>query len=163
MANKVYANPETAIEAEGSGGTITLTLASLANGAGRISGQHDRGSGAKPTIYRWQGRFRANVNPAVGAVVRLYLVTADDGTYVDGDFGTADAAVSSENDFLNALQLGVAIADAASTTKDFVASGLVEIRSRYISLGVWNALGQALNGTSGDHEVRLTPYGDEIQ
>jgi hypothetical protein len=114
-------------------------------------------------MYRWQARTRANVNPAIGALLYVFLVTGDDGTYVDGDFGTADAAVSALTDLANAKQIGVVVADAASTTKDFVASGLVMIRSRYVSVAWWNALGQALNGTAGDHEFRLTPYPDEIQ
>lgn len=163
MGQKIYTDPETAITFATSGGTVTITLTSLANAAGRLSAQWDRGAGAQPAWYRWQARFRANVAPAIGAILAVYLVTGDDGTYLDGDFGTADAAISALTDLANARMLGVVVADAASTTKDFVASGLCLIRSRYVSVAVWNALGQALNATAGDHEVRLTPVPDEIQ
>lgn len=163
MPSKIYAAPETAVTFATSGGTVTMTLTSLGNGAGRLSAQHDRGSGSKPSWYRWQARFRCNVSPSIGTAIYIYLVTGDDGSYVDGDFGTADAAVSALTDLSNARILGVVVCDAASTTKDFVASGLCWLRSRYVSVAVWNASGQALNGTAADHEVRLTPVPDESQ
>lgn len=163
MPNLIYAAPGTSIVFAASGGDAVITLASLADAAGRISAQFDRGSGSKPAIYRWQARTRANVSPVVGVVARIYLALGDDGSFVMGDWSTADQAVSVETLLLNAQFLGSVAADIANTTQDFVASGLVEIRSRYIQVAWWNAMGQALSSTAGNHEFRLTPYSDEIQ
>lgn len=162
MANKVYTVRETPIVFAPSGGDVVFTPTSLANGAGRISAQLDRGSGAHATRYIWRARYRAAVAPTVGAVVRVYLVTSD-GTYADGDLGTGDAAVSAEIDLGNARLIGAVAADAASTTKDFVASGIVEAAARYLQVAWWNAIGQALSSTAGDQAMTLTPIPDEIQ
>lgn len=165
MANQILAVPGTPITFEDSGGDIALTLASLANGAGRISAQWDRGAGAKPIEYRWQMRYRANAAPTVAAtnVVRVYLECSDDGTFVAGGLGTADAAVSAEvlltlGEFLGAVEI-----TEASTTRDFVRQGNIWIRSRYVSVAVWNATGVALHATAANNEFRLTPVPSEIQ
>lgn len=162
MANKIYATPETPIVFSPGTGTA-ISLASLANGAGRISARYDRGSGAKPMRYRWQARTRSNVAPTVGMLVRLYLVTGQDGTYEDGGFGSGDIAIASEDLLRNVQLIGAVIADQASTTKDFVRSGIITIAAQYLRVAWWNATGQALHATGTNHEFTLVPYPEEIQ
>lgn len=163
MSNLIYALPGTPRIFAPSGGDTTFTPTSVANAAGRVSARWDRGTGAQPSIYRWQARARANVAPTVGNVVRVYLVLGEDGTFAPGALGTADAGITTEDDLLNAQLIGNMVADAASTTRDFVAHGIVEIRSRYVQAAWWNALGQALHATGTNHEFVLTPYSDQIQ
>jgi hypothetical protein len=161
--SKLYYAPETTISFKSSGGDAVFSPASISSGGGRVSAVYDRGSGSKPAPFRWQARTRANVGPTVGGVVRIYLITGQDGTYEDAAFAAGDAAVSSEDSFRNATLIGQVQADANSTTKDFVKSGLVYIYGRYIRVGWWNALSQALHATAANHEMTLTPVPDEAQ
>lgn len=164
MPNKVYYAPETVKVFVGSGGDAVITLASLANAAGRISAQLDRGTGSLAAELRWQAKFKVAVAPAIGAGIRVYLITGQDSTTVlDGGFGTADAAVTPEDMLRNATLIGTVVCDEASNTKSFVRSGLIWVKARYLSIAVWNDSGQALSATSADCEIRLTPEPDEIQ
>lgn len=162
MANKIYGSPESAITFKASGGTVTLTLTSLANGAGRISAQWDRGSGAKPSLYKWRGVVKAAAALAVGVPLEVYLATGD-GTDIDGNQSTSDAAFSASDKRRNLQYVGSILADSTSNGELQKGSGLVEIRDRYVSLVIWNAFGQALTGTAADHYFSLTPVPDEIQ
>lgn len=165
MANLIYGKPGTALVFADSGGDAVITLASLATGGGRISAQLDRGAGAQPALYRWQFRWRANSSPTVAAtnVVRVYLVPGDDGSYIAGGLGTSDAAVTPEAFLANTEFLGASEVTEASTSRDFVRQGFVWVRSRYVSVAVWNASGVSLHATASNNAFRLTPVPDEIQ
>src|SRR4030095_8850508 len=104
--SKVYYNPETTVSFKSSGGDAVFTPTSVAAAAGRISAVFDRGSGARAPLFRWQGRFRSAVGPTIGGVVRVYLVTGQDGSFEDAAFAAGDAAVSSEDSFRNASLIG---------------------------------------------------------
>lgn len=162
MATKVYGARETAIVFKSSGGDAAFTPTSLANAAGRVSAQYDRGATSKPTIYIWRARTKLNVSPTVGAILSVYLATSD-GTDADGELGTTDAALPAADRRRNLTLIGVIQADEASTTRSMNASGLVEIRERYVQVVWYNEFGQALSGTAGDHQVTLTPAPDELQ
>lgn len=162
VASKIYGSPETAITFKASGGTVTLTLTSLGNNAGRISAQWDRGAGAKPSLYKWRGTVKAAAALVVGVQLELYFATSD-GTDVDGNQGTSDAAFSASDKRRNLQYVGSIVGDSTSNGELQKGSGLVEIRDRYVSLVVWNTLGQALTGTATDHYFSLTPVPDEIQ
>ena len=162
MPNKVYVAPESAVVFAPSGGTVTFTPTSLANSAGRVSAQWDRGAGSKPILYRWRAKTKAAAALAIGTRLEIYIATSD-GSIVDGNVGTADAALSSADKRTNLQQIGVIGSDSTSNGETQQASGLVEIRDRYVSVVWYNALGQALTGTDGDHSFSLTPVPDEIQ
>lgn len=163
MPNKILVNTGTVVTWKASGGSKVLTATSLASGAGRLGQQHDWGSGVVGRLYEWQARVRVATTPTVGNVIRIYLATARDGTYVAGGLGTADAAVSAEDLLRNTDFLGAVEIDEASTTKDFVKRGLLYLRARYVSPVVWNASGVALSGTAADIEFAMWPSDDEIQ
>ncbi len=165
MANLIYAKAETPRVFQDSGGDTVLTLANLASGGGRISAQWDRGATALPSLYRWQMRFRSNAAPTVASsnVVRVYLVTGDDGSFISGGLPTTDQAVSNETLLNLAEFLGSVEITEASTSRDFVRQGHVWIRARYVSVAIWNATGQALHATSSNNSFRLTPVSDEVQ
>lgn len=162
MANKIYANPETAIAFASSGGDVVFTPTSVANGAGRISAQWDRGAGSKPVRYKWRAKTKAAAALTAGAILGIYLSTSN-GTVQDGNLGTVDAALSDINKLNNLQSVGGIVADSTVNGELQYASGIIEIYDRYVSVVWWNALGQALSGTAGDHTFTLTPIPDEIQ
>lgn len=166
MPNKIYVAPETAITWLASGGTATLTLTSLAAGAGRQGALHalDGGSGAvRSGWYMWRAWVKFATTPVVGEVVRIYLKTSD-GTHPDNDDGTGDAAVSAEDKLRNLKLLGAIVVDEASTTPEFVASGgPVFIGDDDAAPVIWNGTADALSATAGDHGFKLVPVPAEIQ
>jgi len=162
MPNKIYTAPETAITFKASGGTVTFTPQNVANGAGRVSTQWDRGSGSKPALYRWRIVTKFGSALAVGARLDAYFAFGD-GTYVDGNFGTTDAAVSAIDKLRNLSFVGGIAADSTSSGEVQYASGLCVIQERYVSVVWWNAAGVTLTNTAGDHAFILTPVPDEVQ
>lgn len=163
MTSKLYYAPETAISFKSSGGSAVFTPTSLGAGAGRVSAVYDRGAGSLSPVFRWEVRTRANVAPTVGGVIRVYVITGQDGTYEDAGFSAGDAAVSGEDAFRNATLIGQVQCDQSSTAKDFVKSGIHYGYGRYIRVGWWNAFNQALHATASNHEMRLWPMPDESQ
>lgn len=158
MANKVYVAAETALTWTDSGGDKTLTLASLAADGVRVGAQHDFGSGSRSRLYEWRFVARFSTAPVVGETVDVYLATSD-GTYVDGNVGTSDAAGSTVALPNLRPPLGCATVQTTSTTDDLVISGHVEISAQYISPVIHNNTADALSGG----RFILTPVPDEIQ
>ena len=158
MANKVYVAAKTALTWTDSGGDYALTLASLAADGVRVGAQHDLGSGSRSRLYAW--RFAVDgfgTAPVVGETVDVYVATSD-GTYVDGNVGTSDAAGSTVA-LPNLLFLGSATVQTTSTTNDLIISGHVEISAQYVSPVIHNNTADALSGG----RFILTPVPDEIQ
>ena len=162
MANKIYVAPETAIVFKNSGGDVTFTPKNVANAAGRISAQWDRGSGSKPGRYYWRVHTKFQAGLTVGNALEVYFATSD-GTDVDGNQGTTDAAFSAADKRRNLQFVGTVVADSTSSGEVQIASGLVEVYTRYLSVVWWNATGQTLTNTDSDHTFTLTPVPDEIQ
>lgn len=166
MPNAIYMREGTTKVFASSGGDATFTPTSLANGAGRVSAQVDLGAAPRAQWYRYTMKAKCATTPVVGNSIRAYLFDGDNAstTRQAGTVGTADAAVAAEALFLNASQqVTPLMVDAASTAKSFQAAGLVRITGRYVSVGWWNATGQALSATAGDMEFTLTPVYDEVQ
>ena len=158
MPNKIYAAPETAKTWTDSGGDYTLTLASLAADGVRVGDRHDTGSASRSRLYEW--RFVVDgfgTAPVVGETVDVYIATSD-GTYVDGNVGTTDAAGSTVA-LPNLLFLDSATVQTTSTTDDLIISGQVELSHRYVSPVVHNNTVDALSGG----RFILQPVPDQIQ
>lgn len=163
MANKVYHAVETALVIKSSGGDVAITCTSLANNAGRVSAQLDRGAGSKPQLYRWEFECKLVATPTIGNAVSLYLATAQaNAASPDGNVGTTDAALSSLEKRRNLQFVGVVEIDVASTALQ-KGAGVVQIDSRYISLVVINEGGSAFSATAGDTIFTLIPIPPEIQ
>lgn len=129
------------------GGDVAITISAgtnLANSAGRMSAQLDLGAFPRTTLYEWKAKFRSNVAATLAAACTLYLVQGD-GTYVDGNLGTADAAVAGSDKLNNLKQIGQILVDISNTTDYMQASGVFTCSSRYMSLLVRNSTGQAIN------------------
>lgn len=168
MANLIYTLPETAISFTESGGDAVFTPKNTANGAGRVSAQYDRGSGAKAMRYRVEAAFKVgtNITPGTAGVqAEFYVATAHvSNTVVESTLGTTDAALTAKNQLLNAFLVGVIVPDGtAAGAGPYVRSWVVEILARYISVAVWNATGQTFTNVNGDTYVKLVPMPDQIQ
>lgn len=137
--------------------------AGVANGAGRLGAMWDRGTGALVEDFNFGIRTQANAAPAVGAAIRLYFLCFDDTAMRPGGFGAVDAAISTENDLLNAAAAFSVICDAASNSRVFALSGALFLRTRYVIPAIWNASGQALHNTSTNHELIVYPRPPQVQ
>lgn len=167
MANKIYRALETALSWKTSGGTAVITLTSLANNAGRIGAQVDRGASSSASRYLWRLNTKlgaTTTSVVVGNTISIYLATGDVTGTVDGAQSTADAALSSIEKRRNLQFLGVVEVDKTVAAGDqYVGSGICEIAARFISPVIINEVGNTLSATAGDHEFTLTPIPDEIQ
>ena len=152
--SKAYYLPETKHEFLASGGDVTFTLTSLAASAGRQSAQLDLGASAQPFMFRWRAWVKFATTPVVGESIDIYIKTSD-GTHLDNDDGTGDAAVSAEDKLKNLRYVGSIIVDEASSTPEFSASGTVAIYERYVQLVIWNATADALSATAADNGAYL--------
>lgn len=163
MANKIYVAPESAITWKSSGGSAAITCTSLANNAGRVGAQYDRGAGSRTARFLWEFEAKCVATPTLGNTISLYLAVAQaDATKPSGDVGQADAALSALDKRRNLIFLGVVEVDVAGTGFQR-GSGVIEIAHRYLSLVVVNEAGSAFSATAGDTLFTMTPIPDEIQ
>lgn len=163
--NQILQTPLTAVTFTSSGGDVAIGWGSLANGAGRVSAQHDRTAGSKPALYTIQGKFKAAAALAVGAQLEVYLLQTAISANVPGNLGTSDAAIASSDKRRNLGPPTIIIsADSTSDGENQISdSKIIEVYGRYVSIFVWNALGQALHATGTNCTVVLTPYVPDIQ
>lgn len=162
MANKVYVAQETPVTFRDSGGDVVLTLQNLGFGAGRVSARYDRNTGSKPARHKVRATFQFETAPIAGETLELYIFESD-GTSVDGNVGTSDAALTSANRN-NGTFVGAVVVPSTATATDITASFTVYIYSRYYSVGVWNAsAGDNLKNTANVSFVTVTPIPDEVQ
>ena len=162
MANKVYINEETAKTWTDTGGDYTIDLGSLAADGVRVGGQGDLGAAPRADQYSWKLVIDGfDTAPVVGETVDLYLAFSD-GTNVDGDVGTSDAAGSTD-DLPNLLFLGAASVQTTTSGDNLIISGVCQITQRYVSPVIHNNTADALLGTADSHKFILTPVPPEVQ
>lgn len=164
MANKVYANSEAAITWKSSGGSAVITGTSLANNAGRVGAQWDRGAGARCLRFIWELQFKCVATPTLGNLVSLYLACAQaDATIPAGNVGQTDAALSALDKRRNLIFCGVVEIDVASTALQAGSGLTIEVPHRYLSPVIINEAGAAFSATATDTLLTLTPIPDELQ
>lgn len=156
MTSKAYQLAETEITFKASGGTVAFTPTSLAASAGRQSAQHDFGASARAYMFNWTAYVKFATTPVVGEKIDVYVKTSD-GTHIDNDDGTADAAVSAADKLKNLKHIGSITVDEASATPEFSASGRVQLSRRYVQVVFWNSTADALSATAADHGFILEP------
>ena len=156
MTSRAYLLTESSTTFQASGGDVTFTPTSLASGAGRQSAQNDFGTAARAFLFEWRAFVKFATTPVVGESIRVYLKTSD-GNHIDNDDGTGDAAVSAEDKLLNLKHIGNINVDEASTSPEFVGSGVVAIYARYVQVVFWNGTADALSATAADNGFVLTP------
>lgn len=162
MATQIWNATGTVVTFTDTTGDYAITLNNLATAAGRSSAVWDRSTGSKPSLYRWRAVMQGNAAPTVGNSVLLYLAYSD-GTIRDGTLGSTDAALSSVEKVRNLELFGAVQADVSTGSVDFIASGLVEIYERYVTLVVLNQLGQALKASNNVNYVKFWPVPPELQ
>lgn len=147
-----------------SAGDTVFTPASVASASARVSAQWDRGAGALPGLYRWFAKTKSGSAYTVGRGVQIFLSQAKDATDIPGRVGTADATIAAAADTMRNLQaVGSIVADTTTASAALIASGVVFIHSRFVSVVWLNDLGVALNATNGDHEFILQSLPPEAQ
>lgn len=162
MAGELYLKEGTAKKINGEAtADYAWSMEAVGNGAGRISARIDLGAAPRPYLYRWRCKCAWQANPTKGGALKLYK-SESDGTYEDGDLGTADAALASADALVNCRQFGQVVADTADTS-DQIAGGVVEIHERYVSFIGWNAGGASLDATDSNFFFTLTPIYDQQQ
>lgn len=174
MANAIKTKLGTTKTFTSSGGDVTMNMASINNGAGRISARADilgaATSSANFMRWKWAAKFKNSASPTVGYAHEIYMVPWDDEStpsrpYGNDSLGSSDAAFSTENYLRNLIFLGAVEADVANTTQTFIGGSREPffIPTRYISLVYWNRSGGAASATGTDCAIYLTPVYDEIQ
>lgn len=163
MANEILTKPGTTIVWTSSGGTLAITLTSLANNAGRIGAVHDRGATFSRRLRFWLQVDFVTAAPTKGRTVDLYLATSDDNTNWDGGTAPTDSALGSVDTLPQYLYVGSVVLDDLLTPNQS-ASFEIECGARYIAPVVHNnGTGQALTATGTDQIIRMTPIKDEVQ
>jgi hypothetical protein len=132
------------------GASLTITLASLANGSGRASTLVDN-----QTNNYLSADVRVRVTTggtSATGYVEVYLIRSDDGTNFDDAFGGSDAAYTP----VNALLLGTIATPATATySKVFDTAELGLSLPAEWCIGIVNRTGNTLNATAGNHSVTI--------
>lgn len=132
-------------------GTATITLASLANGAGRCSTAIDNTTNLFITAD--VGVKVTTSGTLSTGYVSVYLVRSYDGTSYDDAFGGTDGAFTP----INATFLGTISTPATSTYyKVFDLAELGITLPKKWAIAIVNNAGNALTATAGNHEIKFT-------
>jgi len=144
--------------------TLTITLASLANGAGRSAAQYDGGTNFP--IKGWISvKMSPGISPVAGNLFELYLAYSDgqsaenvtDGSDTDYGITTSDGPLSTKP--INVQSIG-AIAMSGSTSPHRKVIPIFDLPQKW-SLVAWNSTGDTLSTTAGDFEIKFVPQYDE--
>ena len=148
-----------------SGGDYAITLASLADGAGRCGVKGDLGV-TFAARYAVTLEVNLDVAPTAGTTIELYWAPSyDDGTFPGGASGTDAAYKPGEVDEWKKqlLLVGALVvtndAAAVAQTQVFVFSP----STRYGCPVVVNKTGQAFDESDVSHKITFTPLIDEVQ
>lgn len=142
--------------------TVTITMTSLANGTGQASGVIDNTTTRASMALVFLLTKTGGTAPTANTPIKVYAIRrSNEATDIsDNAIGTADATVTAEP--TQAECLGSIIVSAATGTaysKSFI---FYDLSPKY-SFVVWNAIGQALSTTAGDHVMQVIPVVPEAQ
>ena len=159
MSREIKIKQGTNIVWKASGGDYAITLASLADDAGRCGVKADLGS-TFAEAYRVCAEFNLDVAPAAGESVELWWASSHDNTtFPGGATGTDAAYKAGEEDewkgqmtFIGAVRV-TADADTVVQTQGLVFSP----SARYGCPVIINKSGQAFEGDDDSHQITFTP------
>jgi len=153
------------LEASTTGGTLTITLASLATstvGVGRASTSVDNSTTKYRTILVHL-KVKLGTSPTANTAVYVHLIR-DDGTHYDD--GVANSYTGTDGAFtvLNSALLGVLRSGASPSTGDSL-QGTFVIHNPGDSwaIALWHDTGVNLDSTEGNHTKRWQGLNPEIQ
>lgn len=131
--------------------TLTITIASLANGSGRASTALVNTSNLD--ISADVGVKITTGGTSATGYVSVYLIRSYDGTSYDDAFAGSDAAYTP----VNALLLGTIATPATATYyKVFDTAELGLTLPQKWAIGIVNSTGNTLSATAGNHEIKVT-------
>jgi len=132
---------------------VTITLNSLANGAGRGSNSIDNSSALAPEADIYVKIKTGASGVSATGYVDIYLIKSEDGTNYDDGFGGSDAAFTPKN----VSYIGTISANANATTyqRVFNTLGLGGLPRKFC-IGIVNNTGAAFDSTAGNHAVTYT-------
>lgn len=159
MPTREYLNAGTAYTFQDAGGSVTFTLNSLANGAGRVSNTLDLGAAPRPYLYRFAVSLQFAAALTAGSAVSVYAVTSDGTTPDAASLGTVDAACGTATLMqTNAKLVGAVVMDSTVDNAKQQTHFVAPVWNRYLQVGLWNGGGQALEGTATYQSyVSVTP------
>ena len=157
----LYTKFETPITFGDSGQSYPIALQNLAANAGVYSNRADRGAGSIATRYIVRARFRKGVASVVNEVIGVYIFTSD-GTDSDGTLATTGTTLTTAM-LPNAWDSFGVVVESTSTAVSFIRSRIVEIPTRYFTVGVMNSLTGLLTNTANTALISFTPIVDALQ
>jgi len=165
MSNEVLVKQGTSKVWKAAGGDYAITLASIADGAGRQGVKGDLGEKFAPR-YAVTLEINLDAAPTAGKTIELYWAASHDNTTFPGGADGTDAAykAAEEDEWKKQLLLigclvVTADADAVVQTQVFVFCP----PARYGAPLVINKTGQAFEGDNDSHQITFTPLIDEVQ
>ena len=160
MANETYINNGTSLLINGEAtADYAFSVEGISNGTGRVSAQIDLGAAPRPFLYTWSSEVQFQATPTQYKGLELYIATApdDDSTQIDGDVGASDAALGDVDMLRNLQQIGYVVSENAAAGEKCVASGDVEIFTRYVSIVAYDDSGATVNATDSNFRFNLQP------
>ncbi len=149
MANIINAEHDTAA-------TMTITLASLADGAARQSTIVDNEDDAQ--MVRVNFKITTGTTPTNKNTIEFYLITGDKGNIKTDNAGPTDAAITIDTaSIVNAVQVD------ANSDKAYRGSFLIRNPGIEWGISVKNNTGAAFNSTGGNHEMTYVKENVEVQ
>jgi hypothetical protein len=167
MSTQLLVKQGTAKVWKAAGGDYAITLAGLADGAGRMGQKGDMADPSGRFAPRWAVTVELNMDaaPLAGSVIEIYWAASRDNATFPGGATGSDAAYKAgeETEWKRQLLLIgclVLTADADSV----IQTGVFEFwpPARYGCPVVINKSGQALEGDNDAHRITLVPLVDEI-
>jgi hypothetical protein len=148
----------------GTASTLTITLASVADGAGRVATQYNGGTNF-PTKGWISVKMSPGISPTTGNLLELYLAYSDgqgtenitDGSDTDYGITASDGALPIKP--INIQSIG-AIAMSGTTSPHRKVIPVFDLSQKW-SLVAWNSTGDSLSVTAGDFEIKFIPQYDE--
>jgi len=134
--------------------TLTLTIASLANGSGRGSTAIDNTTDVDITADVYLKIKSGASGTSATGYVSVYLVRSGDGSTYDDSFGGSDAALTPVNSTL--IGTISVVANATTYTKTFDLAELGLTLPKKFAIAIVNSTGGTLDTTGGNHEAKVT-------
>ncbi len=149
-----------------SSASLTITIASMAAGAGEVSTQVNSNDASQATSGKnvdaivCRVRFKMGaVAPTVGKTVEFYLARGDGVSHVDAGLSVTDSAVVTST-LRDQLEFIYAVPVIASANQTYNVSFVIYNPSECWSIMMWNATDQALDSTAGNHYIKYEPITD---
>jgi hypothetical protein len=140
-------------------GTFTITVASLANGAGRSSAKITN-SGEFPAAIITVKLTSGTTAPTLNRTYKVYLLR-DAGTLATDGWGGTDAAFTPENAKVIG-QIKVTATASKAFYIDIDTSDFGPLGPEW-GIAIYNDSGQALHSTAGNHSAHYRYYYPEVQ